>query len=80
MKGWTASSAPSRRGTAPSWRVYEDEVAVAFLDIGQAAPGHTLVVPRKHTAASCYPVAAPEPWRRLGTSPGAKGLACARRV
>ncbi len=37
-------------GTAPSWRVYEDHVAVAFLDIGQATLGHTLVVPRKHTA------------------------------
>jgi histidine triad (HIT) family protein len=37
-------------GTSPSWRVYEDKVAVAFLDIGQATPGHTLVVPRKHTA------------------------------
>lgn len=34
---------------APSWRVYEDEVAVAFLDIGQASPGHTLVVLRRHT-------------------------------
>jgi len=33
---------------APSWRVYEDEVAVAFLDIGQATPGHTLVVSRRH--------------------------------
>jgi histidine triad (HIT) family protein len=33
---------------APSWRVYEDEVAVAFLDIGQASPGHTLVVLRRH--------------------------------
>jgi histidine triad (HIT) family protein len=37
-------------GSAPSWRVYEDDVAVAFLDIGQATPGHTLVVPRRHTA------------------------------
>jgi histidine triad (HIT) family protein len=36
-------------GAAPSWRVYEDEAAVAFLDIGQVTPGHTLVVPRQHT-------------------------------
>jgi len=28
--------------------VYEDERVVAFLDINQAAPGHTLVVPRAH--------------------------------
>jgi histidine triad (HIT) family protein len=34
--------------TAPSWRVYEDDGAVAFLDIGQASPGHTLVVLRRH--------------------------------
>ena len=39
-------------GTAPSWRIYEDKVAIAFLDIGQATPGHTLVVPRKHAANS----------------------------
>jgi histidine triad (HIT) family protein len=37
-------------GTAPSWRVYDDEVAVAFLDIGQATPGHTLVVPKQHAS------------------------------
>ena len=35
-------------GAEPSWRVYEDEGAVAFLDIGQVTPGHTLVVPRRH--------------------------------
>jgi len=28
--------------------VYEDESTVAFLDIGQATVGHTLVVPRRH--------------------------------
>ena len=37
-------------GTTPSWGVAEDDVAVAFLDIGQATPGHTLVVPRTHAA------------------------------
>ena len=37
-------------GSTPSWGVYEDDFAVAFLDIGQATPGHTLVVPRKHSA------------------------------
>lgn len=35
---------------APSWQVYEDDDAVAFLDIGQATAGHTLVVPRRHAA------------------------------
>ena len=35
-------------GNAKSWRVYEDEATVAFLDRGQATPGHSLVVPRLH--------------------------------
>jgi len=35
-------------GLLPSWRVYEDESAVAFLDKGQVTRGHTLVVPRRH--------------------------------
>jgi histidine triad (HIT) family protein len=35
-------------GLAPSYRVMEDEHAVAFLDIAPATPGHTLIVPREH--------------------------------
>lgn len=35
-------------GEVPSRRVYEDEHAVAFLDIGPWHRGHTLVVPRRH--------------------------------
>jgi histidine triad (HIT) family protein len=35
-------------GRSQSWAVYEDDAAAAFLDIGQATPGHTLVVPRRH--------------------------------
>jgi histidine triad (HIT) family protein len=35
-------------GEAPSWRVYEDEHSVAFMDINPATDGHTLVVPRGH--------------------------------
>jgi len=30
--------------------LYEDDDAVAFLDIAQATEGHTLVVPREHCA------------------------------
>ena len=41
---------PIADGTAPSWRIYEDQVAVDSLDIGQATPGHTLEVPREHAA------------------------------
>ncbi len=35
-------------GAAPAWRLYEDERAVAFLDIEPATRGHTLVVSRRH--------------------------------
>jgi histidine triad (HIT) family protein len=32
----------------PSFIIYEDESVMAFLDIGQAVKGHTLVVPKTH--------------------------------
>lgn len=35
-------------GEIPSYKVYEDETFLAFLDISQASVGHTLVVPKKH--------------------------------
>ena len=35
-------------GTSPAWKVYEDDDAIAFMDINPAADGHTLVIPRKH--------------------------------
>ncbi|MGQ2282726.1 HIT family protein [Apilactobacillus kunkeei] len=35
-------------GEIPSYTIYEDEYVKAFLDISQATPGHTLVVPKKH--------------------------------
>ncbi|WP_194925202.1 HIT family protein [Catenulispora pinisilvae] len=35
-------------GRAPSRRVLADEHTLAFLNIRPAAPGHTLVVPRRH--------------------------------
>lgn len=38
------------RGESRRWTVDEDEATVAFLDIGQATRGHTLVVPRAHAA------------------------------
>lgn len=33
----------------PTDAVYEDDAAVAFLDIHPVNPGHTLVVPKKHS-------------------------------
>ena len=35
-------------GDIPSYRVGETEQALAFLDISQLTPGHTLVVPKRH--------------------------------
>lgn len=37
-------------GQIPSYKVYEDENTLAFLDINPVKPGHTLVVPKKHLA------------------------------
>ncbi len=37
-------------GDAPAYRVYEDEMTVAFLDANPVTDGHTLVVPRRHEA------------------------------
>lgn len=35
-------------GKIPSYKVYEDEVVLAFLDLSQTTPGHTLVIPKQH--------------------------------
>ncbi|HWB34325.1 MAG TPA: HIT family protein [Candidatus Paceibacterota bacterium] len=37
------------RGDIPSYKVYEDVNTVAFLDIHPVNPGHTLVIPKKHS-------------------------------
>jgi histidine triad (HIT) family protein len=39
------------RGAAPASTVYEDERAMAFMDIRPVNPGHVLVVPRAHVAS-----------------------------
>lgn len=35
-------------GQIPSTKIYEDEIVLAFLDIGPVSNGHTLVVPKEH--------------------------------
>ena len=35
-------------GEIPATKIYEDEVALAFLDIGPISEGHTLVIPKQH--------------------------------
>lgn len=32
----------------PSYKLYEDEYVLAFLDISQTTIGHTLVIPKRH--------------------------------
>ncbi len=36
------------KGEIPSYRVYEDNLTVAFLDISPVNPGHVLVMPKVH--------------------------------
>lgn len=35
-------------GTLPAAKVYEDDLTIAFMDIGQVNPGHVLVATRHH--------------------------------
>ena len=35
-------------GEYSSYKIYEDEVVMAFLDISPASYGHTLIIPKKH--------------------------------
>lgn len=37
-------------GEIPSYRVYEDDHVLAFLDIGPLSEGHTLVIPKERKA------------------------------
>lgn len=35
-------------GDIPSYKIYEDNLVYAFLDINPDSPGHTLIIPKKH--------------------------------
>jgi len=37
-------------GEIPSFKVYEDELVLAYLDINPFTKGHTLVIPKAHSA------------------------------
>lgn len=37
-------------GDIPSFKVYETDETLAFLDIHPVAPGHVLVIPKKHSS------------------------------
>jgi len=48
------------RGELPSYKVFEDEKSLAFLDIHPVHAGHVLVIPKMH-AATIFDVP-PEDW------------------
>ena len=35
-------------GDIPSYKIYEDDLVLAFLDINPISNGHTLIIPKKH--------------------------------
>ena len=35
-------------GEVPSYKIYEDDIVLAFLDVNPDVNGHTLIVPKKH--------------------------------
>ncbi|MFH5882612.1 MAG: HIT family protein [Candidatus Izemoplasmataceae bacterium] len=37
------------KGEIPSYKVYENDVVYAFLDISQGTKGHTLIIPKTHS-------------------------------
>ena len=37
-------------GEIPSFKVYEDELVLAYLDINPFTKGHTLVIPKEHSS------------------------------
>lgn len=51
------------RRELPSYKVYEDDLTFAFLDIKPVNAGHTLVVPKKHST-NIFDIA-PEDWMAI---------------
>ncbi len=36
------------KGEINAYKIYEDDIAIAFLDINPDSMGHTLIIPKKH--------------------------------
>jgi len=64
-------------GQIPVAKVYEDEIVLAFLDIGPISDGHTLVIPKRHFEKlhDCPPELLGQVVSRLGTIAGAVAAA-----
>ncbi len=50
-------------GELPSFKIYEDEHTLAFLDIHPVSTGHTLVIPKNH-AGNIFEISA-EDWSHV---------------
>ena len=37
------------KGEISSYKIYEDELIMSFLDANPVFPGHTLIIPKEHT-------------------------------
>ena len=70
-------------GEIPSSKLYEDDQVIAFLDISQVTPGHTLVVPKQHfrnllemdaDSTSQLFARVPDIARKVMKATGAKGM------
>lgn len=48
-------------GDLPSYKIYEDDATLAFLDIHPVAPGHTLVIPKATNCSNIFDITA-EDW------------------
>jgi histidine triad (HIT) family protein len=60
-------------GQIPAAKIYEDEIVLAFLDIGPVSDGHALFVPRQHFEKlhDCPPELLGKVCSRLGRIAGA---------
>jgi len=66
------------RGKVPSFKVYEDDDTLAFLDIHPVVHGHTLVVPKAH-ATNIFDIS-PESWAAVSETTRKVAIALERAL
>ena len=54
-------------GEIPSAKVFEDDLTIAFMDLGQVTPGHVLVASKRH-AATLFDLTAQEAGAAMQTA------------
>jgi histidine triad (HIT) family protein len=64
-------------GQIPVTKIYEDELVLAFLDIGPISDGHTLLIPKQHYEKlhNCPPELLSQVASRIGIIAGAVATA-----